>query len=107
MGTKLSQYVTQGLFAQYEYRYYTQTAARFYRDEYTSVNGVDGYLSGDYRMNDLSSHLFGFALDMDFTKLAADSPILQRMGAWFSYERYFNSNNYSANILETGLNVRF
>ena len=107
MGTKLSQYITQGLFTQWEYRWYTQTAARFYRDEYTSVNGIDGYLSGDYRMNDLSSHLFGFALDMDFTKLAADSPVLQRMGAWFSYERYFNSNNYSANILETGLNVRF
>ena len=107
LGSKLSQYITQGLFAQYEYRWYTQTAARFYRDEYTSVNGIDGYLSGDYRMNDLSSHLFGFALDVDLTKLAADSPVLQRMGAWFSYERYFNSNNYSANILETGLNVRF
>lgn len=107
LGTKLSQYVTQGLFAQYEYRYYRQTAARFYRDEYTSPTGVGGYLTGDYRMGDLSSNLFGFALDMDFTKLAADSPVLQRMGAWFSYERYFNSNNYSANILETGLHVRF
>lgn len=107
LGTSLSQYVTQGFFAQWEYRYYTQTAARFYRDEYTSITGVDGYLTGDYRMNALSSHLFGFALDADLGKLAADSPVLQRMGAWLSYERYFNSNNYSANILETGLNVRF
>lgn len=107
LDSKLSQYVTQGLFARYEYRYYTQTAADFHRDEYVSVNGIDGYRTGDYRMGDLSSHLFGFALDMDFTRLAADSPVLQRMGAWFSYERYFNSNNYSANILETGLSFRF
>src|SRR6185295_8531489 len=57
LGGKLSQYITQGFFAHYEYRYYTQTAADFYRDEYASVSGIDGYRSGDYRMNALSSHL--------------------------------------------------
>ena len=30
------------------------------------------------------------------------SPVLRRMGVRLGYERYFNSNNYSANILETG-----
>ena len=101
LGSTLSQYVTRGVFASYEYRYYTQTAADFYRDEYATVAGVDGYLSGDYRMAVLSSHLFGFAFDVDLRDLAMDAPVLGRMGLRFNYERYFNSNNYSANILTT------
>lgn len=107
LGSKLNQYITQGIFAGYEYRYYTQTRANFHRDEYTSPNGIDGYRSGDYRLGPLSSHLFGFALNVDLAPLVADTPVLHRMGAWFSVERYFNSNNYSANILETGLDYRF
>jgi Protein of unknown function (DUF3570) len=107
LGGKLSQYITQGFYARYEYRYYTQTAADFYRDEYASVNGIDGYRSGDYRMDALSSHLFGFGINADLATLAATVPVMSRMGAWLSYERYFNSNNYSADILETGLDFRF
>jgi hypothetical protein len=107
LGAKLSQYVTHGVFARYEYRYYTQTPASFYRELYTSPTGVDGYLTGDYRMGPLSSHLFGFGLNADLATLACDSALLRRMGAWFDYQRYFNSNNYSANILETGLDFRF
>jgi hypothetical protein len=105
--TRLSQYVTQGLFAQYEYRYYTQNAAYFYRDEYVSTYGVDGYLTGDYRMAPLSSHLFGFTINFDLGVMAADLVVLNRTALRFNYERYFNSNNYSANILETGLDFRF
>jgi len=103
----LSQYVTSGLFAQYQYRYYTQTAAYFYMPEYPTVNGVDGYLTGDYRLSNLSSHLFGASLNFDMATLAADVPALRRLGVRLDYERYFNSNNYSADILETGIDFRF
>src|SRR5215831_19911626 len=99
----LAQYVTRGLYAQYQYRYYTQTAAYFYMPEYPTVNGVDGYLTGDYRLSNLSSHLFGASLNFDLSTLAADVPALRRMGVRVDYERYFNSNNYSADILETGI----
>lgn len=105
--TKLSQYVTHGLFAEYTYRYYTQTGADFYRALYTTTNGVDGYLSGDYRVAPLSSHLFGVELNVDLGTLASEVPALRRMNVRCSYERYFNSNNYSANIVETGLDFRF
>lgn len=105
--TKLSQYVTRGIFSQYQYRYYTQTRADFYRDEYATVDGIDGYRSGDYRMSALSSHLFGASLQFDLSVVAAGVPALQNLGVRLSYERYFNSNNYSANILETGLDYRF
>jgi hypothetical protein len=104
---KLSQYLTHGVFARYEYRWYTQGAADFYRDEYTDVQGVGGYRTSDYRMGELSSHLFGFALDFDLDRWAADHPALGRLGTWVSYQRYFNSNNYSANILEAGVGFRF
>jgi len=106
-GARLSQYVTSGVFAAYEYRHYTQTAADFHRDLYATVGGIDGFRSGDYRMAALSSHLFGFSLDLDMGVVAAQVPGLRRLGMRLDYERYFNSNNYSANILESGLEFRF
>jgi hypothetical protein len=107
IGTSLSQYITHGLAASYEYRYYTQTEARFYRNEYLTAAGIDGYRSGDYRMNALASHLFGASLRMDLEALAVEHRLLGRTALWLNYQRYFNSNNYSANILETGLDLRF
>ena len=106
LGTDLSQYITHSFSATYGYRYYTQTRADFYRDEYETVNGIGGYLSGDYRMDQLASHLFSVSLHLDMDALAAAHPTLGRMGLWLNYERYFNSNNYSADILESGLNFR-
>lgn len=103
----LSQYVTRGLYAQYEYRWYTQSAADFWRPEYATTGGVGGYLTGDYRMSPMSSHLFGFSLEADLGVLAPESPTLRRFAVSLDYERYFNSNNYSADILETGLQFRF
>lgn len=107
VSSALSQYVTRGLFARYQYRWYTQSAADFWRADYAGAEGVGGYRTGDYRMAPLDSHLFGAALSADFGELASDTPVLGRLTLWLSYERYFNSNNYSANILETGLDVRF
>lgn len=107
LGASVNQYVTHGLAATYDYRYYTQTRARFYRDEYATTNGIDGYLSGDYRMNFLNSHLFGASVRMDLSALAPRHPIVGRSALWVNWEHYFNSNNYTANILETGLDFHF
>jgi hypothetical protein len=107
LSSKLSQYITQGMFVRYQYRYYTQTPARFYRDEYLTTNGVDGYLSGDYRVGPLAAHLFGLSLNFDLGTMASRMPMLGRAALVVGYERYFNSNNYSADILETGLDFRF
>ena len=106
IGSSLSQYVGRSVSARYEYRYYTQNHASFYRDEYLSSNGIDGYRTGDYRLADLASHLFGFSLHWDMEALANVHPVLGRMALRLDYERYFNSNNYSANILETGIDFR-
>ena len=107
LGTRLSQYLTRGLSVRWEYRWYTQTAADFYRAEYADVNGINGYRSGDYRMNKLASHLFGGALRMDMDAFAPSRAFMRRMSLWLDLERYFNSNNYSANVIETGVDFRF
>jgi hypothetical protein len=107
LGSSLNQYITHGVAATYEYRYYTQTRADFFRPEYASVNGIGGYLSGDYRLNDLASHLFGASLRLDMRDLATDHRVWSRTALWLNCERYFNSNDYSANILETGLDFHF
>jgi hypothetical protein len=107
LSSKLSQYITQGMFVRYQYRYYTQTPARFYREEYLTTNGVDGYLSGDYRVGPLAAHLFGLSFNFDLGTLASTTPFLGHSALVIGYERYFNSNNYSADILETGLDFRF
>jgi len=104
---KLSQYITHGLFARYEYRWYLQGPASFYRSEYVDVNGIDGYRTGDYRMGDLSSHLFGVAVNLDLDGISAEHPTFGRFSVWLNAQRYFNSNNYSANIFETGIGFRF
>ena len=104
---RLAQYVTSGVYAQYEYRWYTQTAASFYMPEYPTTNGVDGHLTGDYRLGPLSSHLFGLSLNFDLGVLADQSKWLRPLEVALDYERYFNRNNYSADILETGLTFRF
>jgi hypothetical protein len=106
-GAQLSQYLTSGMNVQYRYRWYTQTAADFYRDDYTSTSGVNGYLTGDYRLGPLSSHLFDVTLQFDLGVLAAPSRSLRHLGVTLDYGRYFNSSNYSADILESGVDFRF
>ena len=107
LGTRLSQYVTRGLSARWEYRWYTQTAANFWSDSYASVTGIDGFLTGDYRLGPLASHLFGGSLRADLEAFAPTRTFVRRMTLWFDLERYFNSNNYSANVVETGVDFRF
>lgn len=107
LDSRLSQYVTRALSAQYEYRWYSQTSAWFYREQYLTTSGIDGFQTGDYRMGPLSSHLFGASLNLDLATLAEQHPALGHFGVRVEYQRYFNSNNYSANILETGLDFRF
>ncbi len=107
VGSRLSQYLTRGVSMRWEYRWYTQNAADFFRSEYLDVNGIGGFRSGDYRLAELSSHLFGAALRMDLDALAPTHTTLRKLTVWLDVERYFNSNNYSANVIETGVDFRF
>ena len=52
-------------------------------------------------------NLFGGAIAVDPGHVLRRTVSRRAAQLMFSYERYFNSNNYSANILETGLQFAF
>ncbi len=106
-GARLHQYLTDALRVRYRYRYYDQSAADFHREEYESPDGIDGLRTGDYRLSAMTSHLFGTRVTLDLRAMSTSSPVLQRFELAVGYERYFNSNNFSANVFESGLTYRF
>lgn len=106
MGIKLNQYVNDEFVVRYRYRYYTQASAIFYRDEYTETGGVNGFRTGDYRLGDFGAHLFGGRIAWrPYRVMGRIFPAGAQL--IMSYERYFNSNNFTANVLETGLQIAF
>lgn len=107
VGGTLDQYVTGNAVVQYRYRFYTQGAADFFRPEYADADGIDGCRSGDYRLDDFDSHLFGARLRLNLGAFRDAQKVLRRLDLTLQYERYFNTNNFSANIFESGLAYRF
>lgn len=106
-GLFLSQYVSDDLVVGYRYRYYTQTAAWFASDDYTQSGGIDGYRTGDYRLGDFGAHLFGGRVTWNPRGLTRHWRFLDDVQVVLGFERYFNSNNFTASIYETGLRVSF
>ena len=106
-GLRLSQYVTDELVIAYRYRYYTQTAAWFYSDDYDLADGIDGYRTGDYRLGDFGAHLFGGRITWTPGALARRWRFLDDVELALGFERYFNSYNFTASIYETGVRVSF
>lgn len=107
VGAKLHQHVGNWVDVRYRYRHYRQTSADFYLPEYASAEGVDGFRTGDYRLRDVRSHLFGTRLDLDLGVFSPRTDWLSRMGIGFGYERYFNDANFSANVFESGFHFEF
>lgn len=105
LGGRLSQYITDDVVVAYRYRYYTQAAAFFFRNSYTQPGGVNGFRTGDYRLGDYGSHLFGG--EIAWSPRAGAIGFLKGTQLVVSYEHYFNSNNFSAHVYETGLRFRF
>lgn len=107
LGGRLNQYLTDDVLIRYRYRFYDQTASFFFMDEYPTAEGIDGYRTGDYRMGEFASHLFGTTLDWSLGHALFQWGRVRRPKLIFKYERYFNSNNFSANIFESGVAVNF
>jgi hypothetical protein len=106
-GLKLNQRVSRQVTFRYRYRYYTQVPAWFYRDDYSNTTNVDGFQTADYRLGDYGAHLFGGHITWHPDNLFGSGGWLKHTELNFTFERYFNSNNFTANILETSLRVSF
>ena len=107
IGSSVSQYVSDNVIVRYRYRFYRQTEADFYREDYLTPGGVNGLRTGDYRLSAFDAHLFGTRVHWAMRDLLANAGALSRLSLQFSYERYFNSNNFSANIFEAGFALDF
>ncbi len=91
----------------YRYRYYTQNGASFYREEYVDQNGIDGYLTADYKLAPLASNLFGVKLEVPALDLLHLRRVFTRADLVLKVERYYTSTDFSAGIIETGIEVAF
>ncbi len=102
----LHQYVGEHLIVRYRYRYHTQSAASFFRDIYESTTGIDGYVTGDYKLDQFDSNLFGVKFSVPFEGLSV-SPWASGLVLDLKYERYFDSKSFAANVLEAGFTWPF
>ena len=107
IGGKLSQYVTDNVVVRYRYRYYSQIPAFFFRDDYAAAGGVDGFQTNDYRLGDYGAHLFGGRIMWFPHGALGNVRFLRDVHFVIGYEHYFNSNNFTANIVETGMRISF
>ena len=106
-GLKLNQRVSRAVTVRYRYRHYTQLPAWFWREDYAETGSVNGYQTGDYRLGDYGSHLFGGELAVRTAGLVGSVGFLTDAELVVSYERYFNSNNFTANIIGSSLRIAF
>ncbi len=107
LGARLSQYVGDAVIVRYRYRYYDQSAADFHSTDYTTAGGIDGYRTADYRLSAFDAHLFGTRVHWSLRDLVEGASLWNGLALQLGYERYFNSNNFSANILEAGVSLDF
>jgi hypothetical protein len=104
LDARFNQYVGERLIVRYRYRWYTQTAAYFWRELYEGGDGVDGYRTADYKLQEFSSNLFGIKVSVPFE---GTTPWLDGLVLDCKYERYFDSKSFAANVLEAGFSWPF
>lgn len=106
LGLKFYQTMSKRLLLRYRYRFYTQTSAYFYRIDYP-LDRLTTYFTADYKLEPFNSHLFGFQAEYQLDRLGAQLPLLDRSTLEIKYERFFTSNNFTANIYQVGLNFSY
>lgn len=104
---KLNKYIFGDLVFGVDYRYYTQSGASFFRDRYVGTGFTAGaYRTADYKLKPFSSNNFGLSLTFLLRALArggTDLEFLENSSIEFTYFRYFNSLEFSADILQASI----
>ena len=96
------QYFSDDVLIRYRYRYYVQSGAHFFRRSYPTPQP---FLTSDYKLEPFNSHLFGVKLEYRLRALAEQGWLSLLSNATFDakYERYFSSNDFTADIFQFGL----
>ncbi|RMF69303.1 MAG: DUF3570 domain-containing protein [Calditrichaeota bacterium] len=96
------QYVSDKVLIRYRYRYYDQGQAFFYRRTYSTI---PKYFTSDYKNEPFTAHLFGLKIEYQLKDLVKDGFFSFLSSSTFEakYERYFSSNDFTADIFQFGL----
>jgi hypothetical protein len=107
IGLRFYQNLSKRLLMRYRYRFYTQSAADFWRKDYSLLPRQPKFFTDDYKLEPFSSHLFGFHLAYKLEALRNKLPLMEQTALDVKYERFFTSNNFTANIFQIGLTFEY
>jgi hypothetical protein len=104
---KLNKYIVKDLILGIDYRYYTQTSAKFYEHRYVGQEFLGaGLRTADYKLQKFTSNNFGFSLTYLLRGLGnayPDLEFLENSSIEIMYFRYFNDLDFTADIIQMGL----
>jgi hypothetical protein len=104
---KLNKYIFKDLVFGATYRYYSQTGASFYSDRYVGDMFTAGASrTADYKLKPFSANNFGLSMTFllrAFGGTGTSLDFLENSSVEIMYFRYFNSLNFSADILQASI----
>ncbi|NOG45598.1 MAG: DUF3570 domain-containing protein [Calditrichaeota bacterium] len=105
---RFNKYIFEDLITGFNYRYYSQSSAEFYKERYSQVpNTIVEFRTSDYKLNQFQSNTFGLNLRLLFRGLAKGNPgweFLEKSSFEVMYLRYANDLDFSANIVQASIN---
>ena len=105
---QFNKYVFNDVIAKFDYRFYAQEGADFFRERYAGSEYLgDALRTADYKLSSFDSNNFGFSLSYLFRGLAnkhQDLQFLENTSIEGRYFRYFNTLDFSANIFQLNIN---
>ncbi len=106
MGIFYYQYFSENVLIRYRYRYYNQSAAKFYESIYPTVKN---YITSDYKLDAFNANLFGVKIEYKLEDLVKDGYLSFLSSATLEakYERYFTSGDFIADIFQIGLVINY
>jgi len=107
IGLQFYQNLSQRLLIRYRYRYYTQNRAYFWKKDYSLLPRLPRYFTDDYKLEPFNSHLYGFHVSYKLEGLRKKLSIFEHSTIDVKYERFFTSNNFTANIFQIGLTFEY
>lgn len=109
--TQFNKYVFEDLILRLNYRFYTQGAAEFWQERYSDAVVENGdFRTADYKLQSFNSNNFGLSLTYLLSGIAEsrrDLQFLENASIEARYFRYFNTLDFSANIVQLNLNFGF
>lgn len=107
IGLQFYQNLSKRLLIRYRYRFYTQNSAYFWRRDYSLFARLPRYFTDDYKLQPFNSHLYGFHVSYHLEGLRKSLSFLEHSTVDMKYERFFTSNNFTANVFQIGLTFEY